>query len=188
RRAPLAARAFAAREVGVPLGIELAGRTLGIIGMGRSGTALAERARALGLTVIALERGASETDRMLFFGACDAVSIHCPLTPATRGLVDAAALAALRPGALLVNCARGGIIERGALVAALAAGRLGGVGLDVLWEEPGDPGDPLFADPRVIALPHIAGSTTEAFARIVEVVLDNLGRLAHGEPLRHRVA
>nr|MBA3819363.1 hypothetical protein [Deltaproteobacteria bacterium] len=80
------------------------------------------------------------------------------------------------------------IIERGDLLAALAAGRLGGVGLDVLWEEPGDPADPLFADPRVIALPHIAGSTTEAFARIVDVVIDNLQRLAHGAPLRHRVA
>jgi len=183
RRAPLAARAFADRQVGVPLGIELAGRTLGIIGMGRSGTALADRARALGMHVIGLDRGA---DRAAFWAACDAISIHCPLDAATRGLIDAAAFAAMRPGVLLVNCARGGVIDRAALVAALP--KLGGVGLDVHWDEPADPGDPLYADPRVVAMPHLAGSTEEAFARITDVVIDNLGRLARGEPLLHRVA
>ena len=183
RRAPLAARAFADRQVGVPLGIELAGRTLGIIGMGRSGTALADRARALGMHVIGLDRGA---DRAAFWAACDAISIHCPLDAATRGLIDATAFAAMRPGVLLVNCARGGVIDRAALVAALP--KLGGVGLDVHWDEPADPGDPLYADPRVVAMPHLAGSTEEAFARITDVVIDNLGRLARGEPLLHRVA
>ena len=91
----------------------------------------------------------------------------------------------MKPGALLVNVARGGVIDRDALVRALP--RLGGVGLDVHWEEPPDPADPLYADPKVVALPHIAGSTEEAFGRIVDVVIDNLGRLARGEPLRHRV-
>ncbi len=188
RRAPAASRAFAAREVGIPLGIELYGRTLGIIGMGRSGTALAERARALGMTVIALGRGASATDRIAFFAACDAVSIHCPLDDATRGLVGGEAFAALRPGALVVNVSRGGVIDREALVAALASGRLGGVALDVHWIEPPDPTDPLYADPRVFALPHVAGSTEEAFARITEVVVGNIERLDRGEPLLHRVA
>ncbi len=188
RRAPAAARAFAAREVGVPLGVELAGRTLGIIGMGRSGTALAERARALGMTVIALGRGATEADRRAFFAASDAISIHGPLTPETRGLVGADAFAALRPGALVVNVSRGAVIDREALVAALAGDRLGGVALDVHWVEPPDPGDPLYADPRVIGLPHVAGSTVEAFARIADVVVGNLDRLARGEPLLHRMA
>jgi phosphoglycerate dehydrogenase-like enzyme len=183
RRAPLAARAFADRQVGIPLGIELAGRTLGIIGMGRSGTALADRARALGMHVIGLERGG---DRTAFWAACDAISIHCPLDAATRGMVDAPAFAAMRPGVLVVNCSRGGVIDRAALVAALP--KLGGVGLDVHWDEPADPGDPLYADPRVVAMPHLAGSTEEAFARITDVVIDNLGRLARGEPLLHRVA
>lgn len=187
RRAPAARRAFEARQVGVPLGTELAGKTLGIIGMGRSGSALAERARALGMTVIALVRDASAPDRAAFFARCHAVSIHCPLTPQTRGLVDAAAFAALRPGAFVINVARGAVIDRGALIAALASERLGGVGLDVHWEEPADPADPLYADPRVVALPHVAGSTEEAFDRIVDVVIDNLGRLARGEPLQHRV-
>jgi len=188
RRAPAAQRAFAARVIGEPLGIELSGKTLGVIGLGRSGTALADRARALGMTVIALGRGATAADRHAFFAACDAVSIHCPLTSETRGLVDAAAFAALRPGAFVINVSRGDVIDRDALVAALAGERLGGVGLDVHWHEPPDPTDPLYLDPRVVALPHVAGSTKEAFARIVDVVIDNLGRLARGEPLRHRVA
>lgn len=188
RRAPLAARAFAERQVGVPLGIELAGKTLGVIGMGRAGTAVAERARGLGMTVIDIGRGASAAERTAFYAASDAITIHCPLTPATRGMIDAAAFAAMRPGALVVNVARGGVIDRAALVAALAGDRLGGVGLDVHWDEPADPADPLYADPRVVALPHLGGSSVESFARITDVVIDNLGRLARGEPLRHRVA
>ena len=183
RRVPRAPAAFAERRIGVPIGIELAGKTLGIIGMGNAGTALADRARALGMTVVALRRG---EDKLPFFAACDAISIHCPLTAETRGLVDARAFAAMKPGAILINCSRGGVIDREALVASLD--RLSGVGMDVLWDEPGDPSDPLYADPRVIALPHIAGSTEEAFARIVDVVVSNLARLTRGEPLLHRVA
>jgi phosphoglycerate dehydrogenase-like enzyme len=188
RRAPLAARAFADREVGAPIGIELSGRTLGIVGMGKTGSALADRARALGMTVIALGRGVNADDRRAFFAACDAISIHCPLTEATRGLIGAEAFAALRPGAFVINVARGGVIDRDALVAALASGRLGGVGLDVHWIEPPDPNDALYADPRVVALPHVAGSTEEAFARIADVVIENLTRLARGDQLLHRVA
>jgi len=188
RRAPLAARAFADRQIGVPLGIELAGKTLGVIGMGRTGTAVAERARGLGMTVIQLGRSATPGERRAFFAASDAITIHCPLTPATRGMLDAAAFAAMRRGVLLVNVARGGVIDRAALAAALAEGRLGGVGLDVHWNEPADPADPIYADPRVVALPHIGGSTIEALDRIADVVVDNLRRLSRGEPLRHRVA
>jgi len=188
RRAPLAARAFADRQIGVPAGIELAGKTLGVIGMGRAGTAVAERARGLGMTVIALGRTASPADRAAFFAASDAITIHCPLTPDTRGLLDAQAFAAMRPGVLVVNVARGGVIDRAALAAALTGDRLGGVGLDVHWDEPADPADPIYTDPRVVALPHVGGSTVEAFGRIVDVVIDNLHRLYRGEPLRHRVA
>jgi phosphoglycerate dehydrogenase-like enzyme len=187
RRAPAARQAFGARQVGVPLGIELSGRTLGVIGMGRVGSAVAERARALGMRVIALDRRASLAERAGFFASCDAITIHCPLTDETRGLVDAAAFAVMKPGALLVNLARGGVIDRAALVEALRGDRLGGVGLDVHWEEPADPADPLYADPRVVALPHIAGSTEEAFARIADIVAANIERLGRGEPLVNRV-
>jgi len=187
RRAPLAARAFAEREVGGPVGIELAGRTLGIIGMGRSGTALADRARALGMTIRSLGREASSDEKRAFFAACDAISIHCPLNDQTRGLVDAAAFAAMKPGAFLLNLSRGGVIDRPALVAALTGDRLGGVGLDVHWNEPPVPTDPLYQDPRVVAYPHVAGSTVEAFTRITDVIIGNLERLDRGEPLLHRV-
>jgi len=183
RRLPAAQRAFAACEVGTPLGIELAGKTLGIVGLGRSGSALAERARALGMTVIALGR---DGDRDAFFRAADAISLHCPLNDSTRGLVGDAALAAMKPGALLINCARGGVIDRAALLRHLD--KLGGVALDVHWEEPPDPDDPLYAHPHVLGLPHLAGSTEEAFARITDVVIENIGRVTRGEPLLHRVA
>jgi phosphoglycerate dehydrogenase-like enzyme len=93
----------------------------------------------------------------------------------------------MRPGAFVVNVSRGGVIDRAALLDALASDRLGGVGLDVHWEEPPDPADPLYADPRVVALPHIAGSTHEAFARITDVVIENLIRLERGEALLNRV-
>jgi phosphoglycerate dehydrogenase-like enzyme len=188
RRAPVAARTFAAREVGVPVGIELSGRTLGIIGMGRTGGALADRARALGMTVLPLGRGATTEEKRAFFAACEAISIHCPLDASTRGIVGADAFAALRPGALVVNVSRGGVIDRDALLATLATGKLGGVGLDVHWEEPPDPNDLLYANPHVVALPHVAGSTEEAFKRITDVVIENLGRVARSEPLLHRVA
>jgi phosphoglycerate dehydrogenase-like enzyme len=187
RRAPAARRAFSNRLIGTPLGIQLAGRTLGIVGLGSSGRALADRALALGMIVRSLGRGASRDDKLDFFAGCDAISLHCPLTPETRGLVDAAAFAAMRPGALLVNVARGAVIDREALVAALAGENLGGVGLDVHWNEPPDPEDPLYSDPRVVALPHVAGTTEEAFDRIVDVVIENLERLARGAPLLHRV-
>ncbi len=188
RKIPEARAAFASRAVGVPVGIELAGRTLGVIGMGRTGTAFADRARALGMTVLGLARTATASERLQFFAACDAISIHCPLNPETRGLVDATAFAMMRRGAFVVNVARGGVIDRPALLEALASGRLGGVGLDVHWDEPADPDDPLYADPRVVALPHLGGSTVEAFTRIVDVVIDNLSRLNRGDSLCYRVA
>jgi phosphoglycerate dehydrogenase-like enzyme len=188
RRAPVAARTFAAREVGVPIGIELAGRTLGIIGMGRNGSALADRARALGMHVLALGRDANEEQRHVFFSSCDAISVHCPLDDSTRGLVGSDAFAAMRPGAFVINVSRGGVIDREALVTTLASGKLGGVGLDVHWEEPPEPNDPLYTHPHVVALPHVAGSTEEAFARITDVVIENLTRLARGDDLLHRVA
>jgi phosphoglycerate dehydrogenase-like enzyme len=153
--------------------------------MGRSGTALAERAKALGMHVRPLNRGANAGEQHSFFAACDAISIHCPLTETTRGLVGREALEVMKPGALLVNVARGGVIDRDALVAALP--KLGGVGLDVHWSEPPDPADPLYAQPNVIGLPHLAGSTEEAFARITDVVIENLARLSRGETLLHRV-
>jgi len=188
RKVPVAARAFADRQVGVPLGVELAGKTLGVIGRGRAGSTMIDRAHALGMTTLVIDRSTTRAERETIFATSHAITIHCPLTPETRGMLDADAFDAMRPGMLIVNCGRGSVIDRAALTAALASGKLGGVGLDVHWDEPADPADPLYADPRVIALPHVAGSTEESFGRICDVVIENLDRLQRGEPLRHRVA
>src|SRR5438874_4984181 len=113
----------------------------------------------------------------------DFASIHVPLTNETRALFDDDAFAAMRPGAFLVNVARGGIVDRAALDRALGSGRLGGVGLDVFWEEPWNPRDPLFSGENVVALPHVAGSTEEAFGRIADVCAHNVEAIVRGGEL-----
>jgi len=188
RRWPLARAAFERGAIGTPLGIELSGARLIVVGAGKTGQALATRAGALGMTVELLDSRTTRAERLAAFARADAVSLHVPLTPATTGLVDAEALAALPAHALLVNVARGPVIDRDALSAALSRGHLGGVGLDVYWQEPWDPRDPLYADPKVVTLPHVAGSTNQAFDAIAGIVVDNLERLRRGDPLRHRVA
>jgi phosphoglycerate dehydrogenase-like enzyme len=140
------------------------------------------------MRVSSVDSKSSREDLIALLAEADFVSLHCALTDRTRGLIDATALAAMKPGACLINAARGAVIDRPALEAALASGRLGGVGLDTYWHEPWDPADPLFAHPDVVALPHIAGTTEEAFTAVADVVADNLGRLLRGEPLLHRVA
>lgn len=188
RRWGAARQAFGEARIGSPLGVELGGAHLVVVGAGRTGSAVASRAAALGMRVTALGSRTSRDEMLDAFRTADAVSLHCPLTPATTGLVDDAALAALPAHAILVNVARGPVIDRGALERALARGHLGGVGLDVFWHEPWDPRDPLFADPRVVTLPHVAGSTTPAFDGIAAIVVDNVERLKRGEELRHRIA
>ena len=187
RRLPEARRAFAERQVGVPLGRELTGKVLGVIGLGRSGTRLAAAAEALGMEVVGVRSSSSREELDALLSRADFVSLHCPLTPETRGLLGAAELALMKPDAVLVNCARGPILQREAIEAALAEGRLGGVGLDVFWEEPWDPDDPLFAREDVVTLPHVGGSTVEVFARVADLVAENLRRLVAGEELLHRI-
>jgi phosphoglycerate dehydrogenase-like enzyme len=189
RRMPAAQRAFAEVRIGEPLGVELGEKTLGLIGgSGRSGSRLAAAADGLGMRVLSVGRSSSRADLLELAAASDFVSVHCPLTPATRGLIGAEFFARMRPGAHLINCARGGVVDRDALLAALESGRLGGAGLDTFWSEPWDPSDPLFQRGDVIALPHVAGSTREAFARIADIVAENIGRHRRGEPLLHRIA
>ena len=187
RRVPAARRCFQEARIGAPLGVELSGRRLGVVGLGKTGARLADAARALGMEVEGVRSRSGRAALLEMLGRADVVSIHCPLTPETRGLLDEEAFAAMRPGALLVNVARGAIVDRPALERALASGRLRGAGLDVFWEEPWDPRDPLFAREDVIALPHVAGSTEEAFARIAAVVARNTRALLAGAPLEHRV-
>ncbi len=187
RRAREATRGVLAGEIGVPVGTELANKTIVVVGAGRSGSRLARAVEALGMTVRAIRSHHSREDLLAALDGADAVSIHCPLDVRTRHLIDAEALARLAPGAILVNAARGPIVERAALEAALDAGRLRGAGLDVLWEEPWDPDDPLLERDDVVVTPHVGGSTEESFARIARIVAENIERCARGEALMHRV-
>ncbi len=180
-------RAFAKQTMGVPLGLELRGKTLGVVGLGRSGSALARIAEAIGMNVVSVRSTSTPEEWHRLLRDSDVVSLHCPLTVETRGLIDADAFARMKRGAFLVNCARGPIIDREALEAALAAGSLGGVGLDTYWAEPWDPDDPMYSRDNVVTLPHIAGSTMETFARIADVVADNIARVQRGDEPVHRV-
>jgi phosphoglycerate dehydrogenase-like enzyme len=188
RRANASRAAFARAEIGAVAGMELRGKKLGIVGLGRAGRALAEIARSLGMSVVATTSGSPADKWARLWSESDVISLHCPLTEATRGLVGDETLARLKPGALLINCARGPVVARGAVERALDDGTLGGLALDVFWEEPWQPDDPLFRREDVITTPHIAGSTHESLARIAEIVCDNIARASRGEAPRHRIA
>jgi len=166
------------------LGLELCGATLGIVGLGRIGLAVARRARAFGLEVIyharhplppAAETAAGVSWRPLdeLLRRADVVSLHCPLTPETRHLIDRDALALMKPGALLVNTARGPVVDEAALVEALRSGHLGGAGLDVFEEEPVvHPG--LLKLDNVVLLPHVGSATHQTRRAIVKMAVANL--------------
>jgi len=168
------------------LGLELRGARLGIVGMGRIGRAVAERAQAFGMEVVRIGRR-GEPSFHADLAACDVVSLHCPLTPETRGLIDAAALAAMKPGALLVNTARGGVVDQDALAAALHDGRLGAAALDVTNPEPLPPEHPLLAAPNLIVLPHLGSATHATRERMAQLAVENLAAGLAGRPLPHAV-
>jgi phosphoglycerate dehydrogenase-like enzyme len=192
RKLPLHAGAFARRVVGDPPGTELSGKTLGIVGVGASGRALARIGRGFGMDVIGVRRapaeeadfswvgGADQIDELL--GRADYVSLHAPLSAETRGLIDARRLALMKPTAFLVNVGRGALVERDALLAALRERKIAGAGLDVYWEEPPDPADPLFALDNVVATPHVGGVSHEALARIADRVVATLTEFLRPPP------
>jgi glycerate dehydrogenase len=162
---------------------ELAGKTLVVVGQGAIGGAVARIGRGFGMRVIAAQvPGSSSSGRTPLAEAlpqADYLSLHCPLTPRTERLVDASFLAALKPGAVLVNTGRGGLIDEAALVAALEGGRLGGVGLDVLTQEPPPAGHPLLRPDapwsgKVTVTPHLAWATVEARRRLATTITANL--------------
>jgi glyoxylate reductase len=164
------------------LGLELDGATLAIVGAGRIGEAVATRARAFGMEILRVGRG---DDFHGALGRADAVSVHVPLTPQTRHLVDEAALRAMRPTAILVNTSRGGVVDQVALRRALEEGWIAGAGLDVTDPEPLPTDDPLLGAPNLVVLPHIGSATTVARTRMADMAVDNLLAGLAGEPMPH---
>lgn len=173
----------------------LASRTIGVIGVGTLGEAIAVRARAFGMRVIGMRRnpargmpagfeqivGPSDRDRLL--ADADVVVVAAPLTGETRQLLDAAAIAAMKPGAIVINVARGELIDEAALADALEAGRLGGAALDVFAHEPLPSDSPLWSLPNVIVTPHNSGFRSGHFDAVIDLFEENLKRFERGVEL-----
>jgi glycerate dehydrogenase len=177
---------------------ELAGRSFGIIGYGQLGRAVARVAQAFGMRVLVsqslrtnADAGANDTDDPVLerrdfpelLASCDVLSLHCPLTPATRHLINAETLQLMRSDAVLINTARGALVDGPALLAALRAGRLGAAGIDVLPEEPPASGNPLLEArlPNLLVTPHIAWAAREARQRALDEVVANIRAFLDGE-------
>lgn len=177
---------IAAREA------ELAGRTIVIVGLGRIGARLAKFAKAFDMTVIGVKRDPSKggacadavvatADLKRVLPEADIVVLACPLTPETENLIDAAALAAMKPSALLVNVARGRVVDEAALITALQSKQLRAAALDVTREEPLLSASPLWSMPNVLITPHTAGETQAYEDNVIDILIDNLARLERGE-------
>lgn len=172
---------------------EIAGRTIGLIGYGAIPARLAPVLVALGADVVYTARHARvdgvgrfmRLDELL--EAADIVSLHVPLGPETRGIIGRDALARIKRGAVLINTARGELVDEAALIVALADGRLRGAGLDVFAIEPVDPANPLLQCERVVVTPHLAWLTPETIERSLVVAFENVRRVRDDEPLLHKV-
>jgi glycerate dehydrogenase len=169
---------------------DLNGRTLAIVGNGSLGRRTAALAGAFGMRIIYADHKHATNIRegyTAFAGAlkeADIVSLHCPLTPETRGLIGRAELAMMKRDAILINTARGGLIDEAALLDALRENNLGGAGLDVLEEEPPTTGSPLLDAqlPTLIVTPHVGWASREAMERLAEQLIGNIEAWAKGEP------
>ena len=172
---------------------EIAGRTIGLIGYGDVAQLLAPVLKAMGATVLYTataekpDADAQWRDLPALLREADIVSLHLPLTPDTEHMIDATALAAMKPGAVLVNTARGGLVDETALIDALKSGHIRATGLDVVTVEPAPAANPLFDLDNVVVMPHIAWITPETLDRSLGVAFENCRRLRDGEDLLHRV-
>lgn len=188
---------LADQSMGQPQGRALNGRTIGLIGLGGIGRALVKRLKAFGVHLIGIKRYNPEDameklgmdwvggieDLKELLSRSDFVILCLPVTPESRNLIDHNAFSSMKNEAFLINLSRGGLVDRDALEDALASGKIAGAGLDVFWEEPPDPNDPIF-NYNVMATPHIAGSTDVSMRGIVKVVAENIRRLEKNlEPL-----
>jgi glyoxylate reductase len=166
------------------LGLDLAGATLGVVGWGRIGQAVAQRARGFGMEIVHSSRSSGIPLGELLERA-DVVTLHTPFRPDTRHLIDAAALRRMRPTAYLVNTARGGVVDTEALRRALIAGEIAGAALDVTDPEPLPADHPLLAAPDLLVVPHIGSATTGTRARMASMAVDNLLAALDGRPMPH---
>lgn len=166
------------------LGADLVGATLGIIGAGRIGQAVAKRAAGFDMHVLTTtSRGGTPLDTLL--AASDFVSLHVPLTPHTRHLIDASALKRMKPTAILVNTARGQVIDQPALIDALHTGTIAGAALDVTDPEPLPPDHPLLRAPNVLVIPHVGSATPRTRAAMTDRAVDSVLAGLAGRPLPH---
>jgi D-3-phosphoglycerate dehydrogenase len=178
------------------VGTELNDKTLGIIGMGRIGSLVGERAAAFGMQILGYDpllpdeviqaRGAQSTELRVLFSRSDIISLHLPLNPETRNMIDGQAFGTMKRGVILICAARGGIIAETALLSALESGQVAGAALDVFSEEP--PGlTALVAHPKVIATPHIGAQTQEAQLRAAQDIASEVLASLRNEPLRWKI-
>ncbi|WP_107848567.1 D-2-hydroxyacid dehydrogenase [Neisseria subflava] len=176
-------------HLGAPMR-DLNGKTLAIFGRGNIGKTLATYAQAFKMNVVFAEHKNAQSVRDGYVSfdeairSADVVSLNCPLTPQTANMIGEAELQQMKPGAILINCGRGGLVDEAALVAALKYGQIGGAGFDVLTQEPPRDGNPLLKAqlPNLIVTPHIAWASQEASNRLFDILLDNINRFVAGNP------
>ena len=172
---------------------ELSGRTVGLVGFGAVARRLVPMLQAIGAKVVYTSRQPAPDAPIPFLPlaellpVADVLSLHLPLTPETTGIIDAAALAAMKRGSVLINTARGPLVDEAALFEALTSGHLRGAGLDVFAREPVSKDDPLLKLQNVVVTPHLAWLTTETLERSLSIISENYRRLRTGEPLLYRV-
>lgn len=174
---------------------ELAGKTMGIVGLGNTGMATARIAVAMGMKVVAMTSKSADTlpegitpaplDDVL--ASADVVSLHCPLTPSTRHLINAASIAKMKPSAILINTGRGPLVDEQAVADALNGGRLAAFGADVLSQEPPHGDNPLLSARNCFLTPHIAWATLEARTRLMSIATENVRQFIAGKPVANRV-
>lgn len=170
---------------------ELAGKTLGIIGFGSIGQAVGRIARAFGMRVLAYSRSIRESGKDIaeyvsldtLYAQSDFISLHCPLFPETAGMINAESISRMKDGVILLNTARGGLINEDALAFALATGKVGGFGADVVSAEPMSPLNPLLTAPNCVLTPHMAWAPVEARQRIIDCVTNNIRSFLDGKPV-----
>ena len=162
--------------------VELAGLTLGIVGAGRIGQAVGRIGEGFGMKVKFATRSAGRAALEAVLRESDVVSLHCPLTPDTKQLINATTLAWMKSAAFLINTGRGALIDEAALAAALRAGRLAGAGLDVVTVEPPPTDNPLLGAPNCLITPHIAWATTAARRRLMQIAVENVRAFIAGKP------